>query len=52
MVKIIIDVYPRAIYQLDEIARKGLASNGHSQDFRFVLVKAIEEFVEKYKETE
>lgn len=50
MVKIIIDIYPKAIAELDDIARKGLASNGHWQEFRFVLIKAIEEFIKKYKE--
>jgi len=50
MVKIIIDIPPRTIAELDEIARKGLASGGHQHDFRFVLVKAINEFVKKYEE--
>ena len=50
IVKVIIEIYPSLIGKLDEIASKGLASYGHRQDFRFVVVKALEEFVKKYKE--
>lgn len=35
--------------KLDEIAFKGLASNGRSQSLEYVLDKAIEEFIKKYK---
>lgn len=49
MVKIIVDIYPKAIWKLEEIGRKGLASNGHSQNFQFCLIQAIDEFIKKYK---
>jgi len=50
IVKVIVDIYPNLIAELDEIGSKGLACGGHSQDFRFVVIKALEEFVKKYKE--
>jgi len=49
MVKVIVDIYPSAIAKLDDIAFSGNASNGYRQDFQFVLIKAIEEFIKKYK---
>ena len=48
--KVIVNINPKRIYKLDEIGRKGLASNGNSQDFDFCLRKAIDEFIKKYEE--
>lgn len=48
MVQIIVDLLPSDINKLDEIGRKGLASDGYEQDFKFCLRKAIREFIKKY----
>ncbi len=50
MVKVIVNIYGSLIGKLDEITSQGLASGGHWQDFRFVVIKALEEFVKKYEE--
>jgi len=49
-VKIIVTITTKDIFKLDEIGNKGLASNGHYQDFDFCLTKAIREFIKKYEE--
>lgn len=50
MVRIIVDIYPSAIFKLSEIGASGEASGGYFQTFEFCLIKAIEEFIKKYEE--
>ncbi|GAF80009.1 unnamed protein product [marine sediment metagenome] len=48
MVKILVDMIPSDIADLENIGRNGKASNGHSQDFKYCLYIAVEEFIKKY----
>ena len=46
---VIIHLSGRDIGDLYEIGRQGWASSGYTQDEKFCITKAIEEFIEKYK---
>ena len=52
MIKVIVKITSKNLAKLEDIAFEGLASNGHRQEFQFVLNKAIEEFIKKYKKKE
>lgn len=47
-IKIILEISPRKIGKLYDIAEQGLASNGHWQDVEYVINKALDEFIKKY----
>jgi len=48
MVKVIVDLPESYIGKLGKIGFKGWASNGYRQDFRYCMMKAVEEFIRKY----
>lgn len=46
--QVIVEISGRLIGDLNRIGRNGWASSGYAQDERFCIIKAIEEFIEKY----
>lgn len=49
MIKVIVKIKSKSLYELEKIAFSGLASDGYRQDFEFCLGKAIDEFIKKYE---
>ncbi len=50
MIKVIVELIPRQVAELEEIAFSGRASNNFRQDFEYALGRAITEFIKKYGE--